>query len=756
MSGQVSQWARIARRMGAAAAVTALACAVTEVPVAAATGWSVTPSPNATYPQGGLAAISCPATTDCTAVGSYPNTTDGGPLPLAETWNGTTWSIKSAPLPVGAVGGSLDGMACWATSGCIAVGGAFGSASAATPLVEHWNGTSWTAESLDVPPGSTAAWLAGIACPAVDDCVGVGSYQTSSSVFALAEGWNGTTWTEQSVVVPGASGTALDGVACPSIKSCTAVGFQGAGSQELVLAVRWDGTGWTVQDGTDTHSPNSSLNAVACSSDTACTAVGVMSLVGSHALTLVEGWDGTAWSIEGSPNPTPVSFLFGVTCPTSTFCTAVGSSATASSVATLVETWDGTVWRSKSTPNPAGSVQSQLDAVSCPTASSCTAVGASTYQAFFNSKALAEHWAGTGWKIQKTPNPKALSPSSLAAVSCASASACAAVGYSVGGEQVPLVERWNGTKWTVQHAPNPAGSTKAILAGVSCPTTSDCVAAGYFDVGTVATSLVEQWNGTNWAIVPTPSPAGAGFTRLSSVSCTSSAACTAVGTFGLSSGHVAPYAERWDGTTWTLETVPVVGTSTDSYLNGVACVSPTACTAVGWFNDAALGVRLLAEAWDGTAWTIETIPGPAGSSPALAGVSCWQAQQFPFAISCMAVGLYYDSSGLEPLAELWNGTGWSVEPAPGPGGLAAVSCKTQALPSSIACLAVGQAAPDALDEIWNGSTWAIQATPSRGADTETNELFGVACTSTKACVAVGDALLIDHRLRRTLVEGYAG
>jgi hypothetical protein len=117
--------------------------------------------------------------------------------------------------------------------------------------------------------------------------------------------------------------------------------------------------------------------------------------------------------------------------------------------------------------------------VSCTSASACTAVGSySTVTDDFGT--LAERWNGTTWAIQATPNPSDSIFPGLYAVSCTSASACTAVdGDSDAG--VELAEYWNGTTWAIQATPNPGGSNSSVLNGVSCtPTFTWCIAVGSY------------------------------------------------------------------------------------------------------------------------------------------------------------------------------------------------------------------------------------------------------------------------------------
>ena len=231
--------------------------------------------------------------------------------------------------------------------------------------------------------------------------------------------------------------------------------------------------------------------------------------------------------------------------------------------------------------------------MSCTSASACTAVGASS------SGALAERWNGTTWSIQHTPTPTGGSNTLLQGVSCASASACTAVGStSTSTTTVTLAERWNGTAWSIQHTPNPTGVQGSGLAGVSCASASACTAVGIDITGpSSGGSLAERWNGTTWSIQHTPTPAGGSSVVLGGVSCTLASACTAVGDYNSGTTGVT-LAERWNGTAWSIQTTPNPTGAPVSLLNGVSCASATACTAAGGYNNGTAGVTL-AERWSG-------------------------------------------------------------------------------------------------------------------------------------------------------------
>ena len=354
-----------------------------------------------------------------------------------------------------------------------------------------------------------------------------------------------------------------------------------AGLIAFAPAASGAGTFSVVASPNPTGSTGSHLNGVSCVSASNCTAVGYYATSSSPGRTLVERWNGTTWSIIPSPNPTGSTggYLNSVSCVSASNCTAVGYYTTASSPGrTLVERWNGTKWSIIPSPNATGSIGSYLNAVSCTAATSCAAVGYS-----YNStatKTLAARWNGTNWAVSASPNPSGDDPA-LFSVSCASATNCLAVGNytSTSGSDATLAERWNGTKWSIVASPTPKGSD-SYLNAVSCASGTYCIAVGstYPATGPGRT-LVERWNGSAWAIVSSPSPAGVNESWLSGVRCRSATTCTAVGASSATSDKTL--VERWNGSAWVIVASPNPTESTASYLNDVSCVTATACTAVG-------------------------------------------------------------------------------------------------------------------------------------------------------------------------------
>jgi hypothetical protein len=324
------------------------------------------------------------------------------------------------------------------------------------------------------------------------------------------------------------------------------------------------------------------LNGVSCTSASACTAVGGY-YPGTSAQTLVEQWDGTNWSIVASPDTsaTLTNELYGVSCTSASACTAVGVYYTGSYFQTLIEKWNGTTWSIVPSPNTTTTQDNGLSGVSCTSASACTAAGG--YDTGTSEQTLVEQWDGTNWSIVPSPNTSTTQDNDLYGVSCTSASACTAVGeYYTGSYDQTLIEQWNGTTWSIVASPNTTTTQDNVLYGVSCTSASAsaCTAAGYASNGSYQQTLIEEWNGTTWSIVPSPNTTTAQDNVLSGVSCTSASACTAAGYYYTGS-HDQTLIEEWNGTTWSIVASPNTTTTQDNDLYGVSCTSASACTAAG-------------------------------------------------------------------------------------------------------------------------------------------------------------------------------
>ncbi len=361
-------------------------------------------------------------------------------LPCGSAWAARTsgWSVHWLPLPSSAVTVPLS---CSSSTACTAVATYYPLPPPPTArdvlFAVRWNGRGWSREVMAEPPGSSNVLVGGISCPSVSACVAVGGFSLHSApgrYVPMAERWNGSVWSVDPVPAPAGRGLSsrLTSVSCTSPTACTAVGQAVSGDPRrpsTALVERWNGRRWSIEGAV-----GGPLISVSCPSQRVCTAIGDTA---NQAFAV--GWDGMRWSIEPNPHPRP----FG---------------------------------------GPHGA--NELSSVSCASRGACTAVGDSAWGAAFNSVriTLAEHWNGSHWSLQRSPNPIQLDE--LNSVSCPSRSSCIAVGdYTdrAGDATLPLVERWRRGRWSVLATPRSLSTGKAAdatLLAVACAAGRNCMAIG--------------------------------------------------------------------------------------------------------------------------------------------------------------------------------------------------------------------------------------------------------------------------------------
>jgi hypothetical protein len=337
-----------------------------------------------------------------------------------------------------------------------------------------------------------------------------------------------------------------------------------------------------------------------------------------------------AWTIQTPPVSSSESELEDVSCASATHCHAVGDALLGGGSGTvanrpLFETWSNEKWSSE------GSNLETLGVVdvSCPEVARCLAIGQKI--GLFKEK-VAVGYRGGGLMWEEVDVDGGGLYRVLNSISCVTYLNCFAVGKNTqtGGT---LIVKYNGGSWSSVTSPNPAG-TSPELTGVSCTSATSCVAVGKYISGGNTLSFSEVWNGTEWKVVTTPN-AAAPVSALADVSCSSSSACTAVGR-SVNGSVIRPLVERWNGSSWTIQTAPYLGEGAE--LSGVSCPTSTSCTAAGSYK-AGANQYPTALSWNGSGWVIQTVPSPTvptGSTlqANLNGISCTSA------MACLGVGTY--------------------------------------------------------------------------------------------------------------------
>jgi hypothetical protein len=348
-------------------------------PSIALAGWSVTPTPNGVGPRTFLSGVDCSSANSCMAVGvvddGLANPHSG--TPVIEHWDGTSWQMMPTPTAFG----SLASISCPRSNVCFAVG----------DLHELWNGTNWSIQS-DPAHGS----LQDVSCSGLLACTAVGDKAVSGNLFTLAERWNGTGWQVQSTPNPaGSDNSDLYGVSCPLKRTCTAVGYSltpGVPTDHLApLLERWFGRvdSWGPQAPPQPEGAESvSLGDVSCPDGSrVCVVVGSSTPSQGQSSVMAARRTGLgSWSVFPLI-ALPGSGLSTVDCPVVRFCQATGNWGGG----LIAERFDGTSWRVEGIPTP-GLTNSSLADISCPSRFFCMAVGRGPVSQFGTFGTLAAKW----------------------------------------------------------------------------------------------------------------------------------------------------------------------------------------------------------------------------------------------------------------------------------------------------------------------------------------------------------------------------
>lgn len=326
-------------------------------------------------------------------------------------------------------------------------------------------------------------------------------------------------------------------------------------------------------------------------------------------------------------------------------------------------------------------------------------------------KTLAERWNGRSWRLAEPPDPGPASRQSLLnAVSCWNRSGCLALG----ADKANLADVWNGARWRFMRPPKPRRGV-TDLNGLSCPAASHCLIVGDHETvrGGVITAqrpAALDWRAGRWHALRAPSPAGGALPELDQVGCSTPARCLAIGDYQVDGGTLS-MAEAWNGRAWRLLTLPQPPgqNSGPANLAGVSCTHSGPCMTVGYYdaNDSTPnGTEALsfAATWDGGQLHEVKAPQP-GTSSTLFGASCGALTR------CMTIGYFVTAAGDQPnISALRAGTAWRISRLPPVpvnnygDGYNFVSCETGRV-----CMSLGTESTSSstvnISAIWNGRRW---------------------------------------------------
>lgn len=178
----------------------------------------------------------------------------------------------------------------------------------------------------------------------------------------------------------------------------------------------------------------------------------------------------------------------------------------------------------------------------------------------------------------------------------------------------PQVVHWDGSSWRESDLSKPDDATTISLSDIDVVASNDVWIVGEYEIASDDKRTVTyHWDGSQWAIVPSPSVKDAE-NSLYAVSGSASDDVWAVGSYRYSANY-RDYSLvlHWDGESWSRST-PVDNCAGDQLLFGTYySLSDNDAWAVGSCGDGTLGamtdtVKMLIQHWDGKDWSV--IPGP--------------------------------------------------------------------------------------------------------------------------------------------------
>lgn len=357
--------------------------------------------------------------TDIWAVGG--DSTDSSPIhPLVEHWDGHTWStladsgLPFQPPPAGFI---LDAVSADAAADVWAVGTIW--TGPATTLVEHWDGTAWRLVPTPVfnPPNAQ---------------LGVVARLDAVLAFSARDVWTvGTTWDELHTNV------------------------------HRPLIEHWDGSSWHVMSAPAPGTDENELSAIVGTSSTDIWAAGYAFSGPDQERPLIEHWDGHDWKVvasaAGADHRVPIGYFTSLAMRSANDIWAVGSKGRPGDrQQALAEHWDGQAWQMVPTPSIAalgkGTPSHMLTAVSVAPTGEVWAVGMRGVQPLTASvQPIIEQWYATnGWRSVLSPivgpasgtlvGVAAVGPNDAWAIGGAEATPC-------GSPEQLVLEHWDGSRW---------------------------------------------------------------------------------------------------------------------------------------------------------------------------------------------------------------------------------------------------------------------------------------------------------------------
>jgi hypothetical protein len=271
-----------------------------------------------------------------------------------------------------------------------------------------------------------------------------------------------------------------------------------------------------------------------------------------------------------------------------------------------------------------------------------------------------------------------------------------------------MVFATGGPAWAATATQVPVASTGFFggFLGVDAVSPSDGWA-----VGGNGNGVVQRFNGTRWSVFASPDLLGGGannWADLSGVDATSTTSAVAVGNSTATSGGAkSAVALRWNGTAWSRQAVPKPA-GTDTEFSAVKAFSASDAWAVGQTASINSTFRkTLAMHYNGTAWS--AVPTPSAGTrtnflTAVDGVTSRDVWAVGYSLN-----LPYGNRVRQSTILHWDGAAWTQVPSPNNG---STFLYDVAALSATDAWAVGVGTSGVAFVVrWNGTSWNTVAAP---------------------------------------------
>lgn len=584
-------------------------------------------------------------------------------------------------------------------------------------------------------PGTN--WGFGVSCATETDCVAVGMSSTilgtATTTADAGQSWRPVATVDAPFI------SRLQSVFCNTATTCVAVG-ESTGHPGVAVVATLKGSTWswsvphTIAAATNPTKDSVLLSGVSCANTLSCVAVGRDQTAATTVMTYsLDG--GSTWTpavTVGGDGATGAGYqneLNAIECPSATTCIAVGGdSAGNGMVATAV--FNNSVWTFGSSADLVTGVSSnsgQLSAISCPTSVRCVAVGSD--RSGHGVVSLGYFISGTGWiwTNESDVTSDASGVGSLTAVRCEAAVDCVAVGQDSSGI-VTTISVDTGANWTTQ-APVASSAGKPLLNAITCVSVNACLGVGQSNTAGPGDDFLVTTSangGSSWHEPGLVASAVPRWASLFGISCPTLSHCVSTG-YEYGSRSYSTVSDT-GGASWRKETVmPNVSTVVANY-DSVSCASASVCVAVG---STATNLPVATRSTTGgRSWSTPVLVTPdASGTGTLRSVSC------PSATLCVAVGSNNHNVKVFAVSHTggrsWGGEKAVTDPAYAGGEFASVSC-----PSVSRCVGVGTNGsdqPSAMVSLDGGASWKGAALPAT-----TIIFYAVSCPTPTRCVAMGN------------------